>query len=112
MFTATIGGLSAFIMALGQHRIVLMAGFGADRTELSCLVGGTLDADTAMVLMVLGGLRRWGIFEVLLDESYCKVKRITVWPGQRLYGSRSKKAVLLILLTAKMWKGHQYGLRS
>jgi mannose-6-phosphate isomerase-like protein (cupin superfamily) len=28
--------------------------------------------------------RPWGIFEVLLDEAYCKVKRITVWPGQRL----------------------------
>ena len=28
--------------------------------------------------------RPWGSFEHLLDESYCKVKRIIVKPGQRL----------------------------
>lgn len=28
--------------------------------------------------------RPWGKFEVLLDAEYCKVKRITVKPGQRL----------------------------
>jgi len=28
--------------------------------------------------------RPWGMFENLLEEEYCKVKRITVYPGQRL----------------------------
>ena len=28
--------------------------------------------------------RPWGSFEHLLDEPYCKVKRIIVKPGQRL----------------------------
>ena len=28
--------------------------------------------------------RPWGSFENLLDEDYCKVKRIIVKPGQRL----------------------------
>jgi len=28
--------------------------------------------------------RPWGVYEVLLDSSYCKVKRITVNPNQRL----------------------------
>ena len=28
--------------------------------------------------------RPWGSFEILLDEDYCKVKRIIVKPGQRL----------------------------
>lgn len=28
--------------------------------------------------------RPWGYYEVLLDSNYCKVKRITVNPGQRL----------------------------
>jgi len=28
--------------------------------------------------------RPWGKFEVLLEESYYKVKRITVWPGRRI----------------------------
>ena len=28
--------------------------------------------------------RPWGSFEILLDEEYCKVKRIIVKPGQRL----------------------------
>ena len=27
--------------------------------------------------------RPWGYFENLLDEDYCKVKRLTVLPGQR-----------------------------
>ena len=29
-------------------------------------------------------VRPWGEFEVLLDTDYCKVKRITINPGQRL----------------------------
>lgn len=29
-------------------------------------------------------VRPWGEFEVLLDADYCKVKKITVNPGQRL----------------------------
>lgn len=29
-------------------------------------------------------MRPWGHYEVLLDSEYCKVKRITVKPGQRL----------------------------
>ena len=29
-------------------------------------------------------IRPWGHYEILLDESYCKVKRIFVKPGQRL----------------------------
>tara|TARA_B100001778_G_C18587624_1_gene630688 strand:- start:674 stop:1018 length:345 start_codon:yes stop_codon:yes gene_type:complete len=28
--------------------------------------------------------RPWGKFEVLIDSDYCKVKRITVYPGGRL----------------------------
>tara|TARA_B100000424_G_scaffold253461_1_gene230627 strand:+ start:98 stop:439 length:342 start_codon:yes stop_codon:yes gene_type:complete len=28
--------------------------------------------------------RPWGTFENLLEADYCKVKRITVYPGQRL----------------------------
>ena len=28
--------------------------------------------------------RPWGMFEILLDSDYCKVKRITVRPGGRL----------------------------
>ena len=28
--------------------------------------------------------RPWGTFENLLEAEYCKVKRITVYPGQRL----------------------------
>ena len=28
--------------------------------------------------------RPWGMFENLLEAEYCKVKRITVYPGQRL----------------------------
>ena len=29
-------------------------------------------------------IRPWGHYEILLDEEYCKVKRIYVKPGQRL----------------------------
>ena len=29
-------------------------------------------------------IRPWGHYEILLDEGYCKVKRIFVKPGQRL----------------------------
>ena len=28
--------------------------------------------------------RPWGKFEILIDSDYCKVKRITVYPGGRL----------------------------
>jgi len=27
--------------------------------------------------------RPWGLFEILLEESYCKVKRITIKPGHQ-----------------------------
>ena len=37
--------------------------------------------------------RPWGKFENLLDTDYCKVKRITVTPGQRLsYQYHNKRA--------------------
>ena len=37
--------------------------------------------------------RPWGTFEILLDEPYTKVKRITVKPGQRLsYQYHQKRA--------------------
>ena len=37
--------------------------------------------------------RPWGSFEILLDEKYCKVKRIIVKPGQRLsYQYHHKRA--------------------
>jgi len=29
-------------------------------------------------------IRPWGRFDILLDENYCKVKKITVLPGKRL----------------------------
>jgi mannose-6-phosphate isomerase-like protein (cupin superfamily) len=35
--------------------------------------------------------RPWGMFEVLLDSDDCKVKRITVYPGQRSMYQYPKK---------------------
>jgi len=35
--------------------------------------------------------RPWGYYEVLLDSTYCKVKRITVNPGHRLSYQRHTK---------------------
>ncbi|NDG52849.1 MAG: cupin domain-containing protein [Flavobacteriia bacterium] len=38
-------------------------------------------------------IRPWGYYEVLLDETYCKVKRIIVKPNQRLsYQYHEKRA--------------------
>ena len=41
-----------------------------------------------------GPIRPWGHYEVLLDEEYCKVKRIVVKPESRLsyqYHYKEKK---------------------
>lgn len=35
-------------------------------------------------LIVQEAQRPWGYYDVLLDTSYCKVKEITVTPGQKL----------------------------
>lgn len=54
--------------------------------------------------------RPWGMYEVLLDSDECKVKRITVAPGQRLsYQSHEKrqeqwtviKGILTVVLDGK-----------
>ena len=45
------------------------------------------------------GKRPWGIYEVLLDTPYCKVKRITVKPGGKLsyqyHHKRSERWVIV-----------------
>lgn len=43
--------------------------------------------------------RAWGLFEVLLDEKYTKVKKILINPGQRLsYQSHSKRKEIWIVV--------------
>lgn len=55
--------------------------------------------------------RPWGMYEVLLDSDECKVKRITVAPGQRLsyqYHERRQeqwivvKGILTVILNDKV----------
>ena len=43
--------------------------------------------------------RPWGMYEVLLDSDECKVKRITVAPGQKLSYQYHHKSIYLILNT-------------
>ena len=46
--------------------------------------------------------RPWGEFENLLDAKYCKVKRITVNPGQRLsYQYHSKRAEVWTIVSGR-----------
>ena len=48
--------------------------------------------------------RPWGSFEILLDEKYCKVKRIIVKPGQRLsYQYHHKRNEVWVIV-----KGHAH----
>ena len=43
--------------------------------------------------------RPWGSFENLLDEDYCKVKRIIVKPGQRLsYQYHNKRSEVWVIV--------------
>ena len=43
--------------------------------------------------------RPWGSFENLLDEDYCKVKRIIVKPGQRLsYQYHNKRSEVWVVV--------------
>ena len=43
--------------------------------------------------------RPWGSFEILLDEEYCKVKRIIVKPGERLsYQYHHKRSEIWVVV--------------
>ena len=46
--------------------------------------------------------RPWGSFENLLDEDYCKVKRIIVKPGQRLsYQYHNKRSEVWVIIKGR-----------
>ena len=46
--------------------------------------------------------RPWGIYEVLLDADDCKVKRITVNPGQRLsYQYHMKRSEIWVVISGE-----------
>ena len=46
--------------------------------------------------------RPWGSFENLLDEDYCKVKRIIVKPGQRLsYQYHNKRSEVWVIVKGR-----------
>ena len=46
--------------------------------------------------------RPWGSFENLLDEPYCKVKRIIVKPGQRLsYQYHNKRSEVWVIVKGR-----------
>ena len=50
-------------------------------------------------------MRPWGNYEILLDEEYCKVKRIFVKPGQRLsyqYHHKRQEAWTVVSGVAKV----------
>jgi len=50
-------------------------------------------------------IRPWGNYEILLDEEYCKVKRIFVKPGQRLsyqYHYKRQEAWTVVAGTARI----------
>ena len=56
--------------------------------------------------------RPWGSFENLLDEDYCKVKRIIVKPGQRLsYQYHHKRTEYWVVVQGKatVTLDHQVG---
>ena len=47
--------------------------------------------------------RPWGTFEVLLDEKYTKVKKISVKPGQRLsYQSHKKREEMWVIVRGSL----------
>jgi len=59
----------------------------------------------------LGGVRPWGTYEILTDLPYCKVKHITIDPGQQIsvqYHNKRQEAWTIVLGTGQVLVGNQW----
>jgi len=59
----------------------------------------------------LGGVRPWGTYEILTDLPYCKVKHITIEPGQQIsvqYHNKRAEAWTIVSGTGQVLIGKQW----
>jgi mannose-6-phosphate isomerase len=59
----------------------------------------------------LGGRRPWGSYEILTELPYCKVKHITIDPGQQIsvqYHNKRQEAWTIVSGTGQVLIGNQW----